>query len=120
MKDERFIDFQQGWGTRLIIDRAFAEAGIDRHIAFEVSDLGMLLDLVARGLGVALVPESVALDRANPEHSLPMGTAELGGPEICWELALVYAAHNGAAGGPKSRRDHIYRPLVGNPKPAAG
>jgi DNA-binding transcriptional LysR family regulator len=102
LKDERFIDFQQGWGTRLIIDRAFAEARIDRHIAFEVSDLGMLLDLVGRGLGVALVPESVALDRANPDHPLPIGTAELGGPEICWELALVYAAHNGAASGPKN------------------
>jgi DNA-binding transcriptional LysR family regulator len=102
LKDEPFIDFQQGWGTRLIIDRAFAEAGIDRHIAFEVSDLGMLLDLVAQGLGVALVPESVALNRANPDHPLPIGPAELGGAEICWELALVYAAHNGAGGGPKN------------------
>ncbi len=102
LKDEPFIDFQPGWGTRLIIDRAFADARIERRIAFEVSDLGTLLDLVARGLGVALVPEPVGLARAKVDRGLPIATAELARPEICWELVLAFSARDGGAGCPKS------------------
>jgi DNA-binding transcriptional LysR family regulator len=82
------------WGTRLIVDRAFAEARIDRRVASEVSDLGTLLDLVARGLGIALVPETLAGARPNPNQQLPIGISELCQPEICWELVLAYAAGN--------------------------
>jgi len=34
---ETFIDFPVGWGTRAIVDRAFAAAGIDRQVTFEVA-----------------------------------------------------------------------------------
>ena len=105
LRDEPFIEFQPSWGTRLIVDRAFTEARIERRIAFEVTDLGTLLDLVARGLGVALVPETLALARAKPGQSLQIGTAELCRPEICWELVLVFpAGSNGNAPPRKSRR----------------
>jgi DNA-binding transcriptional LysR family regulator len=97
LRDEPFIDFQPGWGTRLIVDRAFAQARIDRRIAFEVSDLGTLLDLVGQGLGAALVPETLALARAKSNHASPIATATLGGPEICWELVLALAAYDGGA-----------------------
>jgi DNA-binding transcriptional LysR family regulator len=100
LKDEPFIDFQHSWGTRLIVDRAFAEARINRRVAFEVTDLGTLLDLVARGLGVALVPETLAGARAKLNQQLPIGTSELCQPEICWELVLAYAAGKNGNGQP--------------------
>jgi hypothetical protein len=41
-------------------DRAFAAAGIERHVAFEINDLQTILDLVDGGLGVAILPRSLA------------------------------------------------------------
>jgi DNA-binding transcriptional LysR family regulator len=86
---EPFVDFVADWGTRKLIDTAFFEAGIERHTAFEVSDLGTLLGLVANGLGIALIPEAIAL--AQSSH-LGLGLARLAGPEICWELVVAYLA----------------------------
>ncbi len=90
---ECFVDFEPGWGTRKLVDKVFAAAGVERRIAFEVSDLGTVLDLVARGLGVALVPEPVAGAR------LPaLGMARLAAPSICWELVAAHDSRVGAGG----------------------
>jgi DNA-binding transcriptional LysR family regulator len=91
LKGASFVDFARDWGTRKLIDRAFAEAGVERRIAFEVSDLDTLLKLVERGLGVALVPEPLARTRG-----FALGVAELRKPEICWELVVAYSARLGA------------------------
>jgi DNA-binding transcriptional LysR family regulator len=56
---EPFIDFQPDWGLRMLVDQQLAAAGLDRHTALEVNDVPTLLELVAHGLGVALVPEVV-------------------------------------------------------------
>jgi DNA-binding transcriptional LysR family regulator len=62
-----FVDFNADWGTRDEADRALAAAGVERRVAVEVNDVHSLLDFVAFGLGVALVPQSFALktDRAH-------------------------------------------------------
>ncbi|WP_243726611.1 LysR family transcriptional regulator [Actinocrispum wychmicini] len=54
---EPFVDFLPDWGSRDAVDRVFD----DRRIAFEVNDVHSLLDLVAYGLGVALVPQSFSV-----------------------------------------------------------
>src|SRR3984957_18650643 len=87
LKGQPFVDFDLDWGTRKLIDRGFIEAGVERHIAFEVSDLETLLELVRRGLGIALLPEAVAQSRRPA-----LGIAELAEPELCWELVVAYAA----------------------------
>jgi DNA-binding transcriptional LysR family regulator len=56
---ERFVDFQPDWGLRMLLDQTFAAAGLERSSALEVNDVPSLLELVAHGLGVALVPEVV-------------------------------------------------------------
>ena len=61
LAEEAFIDFPVGWGTRAIVDRAFAAAGIDRQVSFEVADYATAAGLVGYGLGVAFVPRSAAL-----------------------------------------------------------
>jgi DNA-binding transcriptional LysR family regulator len=50
---------KRGW-IRIAGDRAFAAAGIERHVAFEINDLQTILDLVDAGLGVAILPRSLA------------------------------------------------------------
>lgn len=87
LRDEPFVDFELDWGTRKLIDRGFMEAGIDRHIAFEVSDLDTQLELVRRSLGIALLPEAIARARRPA-----IGVAELAGPELCWEVVVAYRA----------------------------
>lgn len=90
LKDEPFVDFEPAWGTRRLVDQAFFGAGIGRHIAFEVSDLETLVELVRRGMGVALLPEAVAEARR-----ASLGIACLAGPEICWELVVAYQTVEG-------------------------
>lgn len=92
LQGQPFVDFEPEWGTRRLIDRAFLAAGATRQIAFEVSDLDTLLELVRRGLGVALIPEAIA--RA---QQATLAVVELEDSEICWELFVAYA--NGDSGG---------------------
>ena len=92
LRNEPFVDFEPDWGTRRLIDRAFAKAGVERRTAFEVSELDTLLELVAHGLGIALVPEAVA------EARLPsLGISHLAEPGICWELVVAYVAQEGSS-----------------------
>ncbi|KAF1038155.1 MAG: HTH-type transcriptional regulator GltC [Herbaspirillum frisingense] len=91
---EDFVDFEQGRGTRMLVDRGFAEAGLRRRLAFEVSDLDTLLDLVGHGLGVALLPRDVVLGRKGK-----LACVNLRGAELCWELVVTHkaAGRSGAA-----------------------
>jgi DNA-binding transcriptional LysR family regulator len=57
---EPFVDFQRDWGLRMLLDQRLAAAGLDRTTALEVNDVPTLLELVAHGFGVALVPEVVS------------------------------------------------------------
>lgn len=91
---EDFVDFEQGRGTRMLVDRGFAEAGLRRRLAFEVSDLETLLDLVGHGLGVALLPRDVVLGRKGR-----LACVNLRGVELCWELVVTHKAA-GRGGAP--------------------
>jgi DNA-binding transcriptional LysR family regulator len=89
--DYAFVDFEIGWGTRALIDRAFAQAGIQRRTAFDVTDLETIVELVGNGLGIALLPETIAGMRC-PRIAL----AELAEPAICWELVVAHFRGEGA------------------------
>ena len=112
LKDEPFVDFERSWGTRKLVDRGFLQAGIERHTAFEVSDLETQLELVRRGLGVALLPEAVAEARRPT-----IGIAELAGPELCWELVVAYAAADGAEQIPANLAPRRFLDLLSEAKP---
>jgi DNA-binding transcriptional LysR family regulator len=106
-EDAPFVDFEPAWGTRQLVDRGFSEAGIERRIAFEVSDLDTQLELVSRGLGVALVPEVIA-----EEHEAMVGIARLAEPEICWELVVACAAHDQTEKAPADRAPRAFLDLL--------
>ena len=94
----RFVDFDTGWGTRPLVDRAFGQLGLQRQTAFDVTDLETVIDLVGEGLGIALLPETIAALRAPT-----IASGQLEDPQICWELLVAYlrgendAPLNGAA-----------------------
>ena len=60
LRELDFVDFQESWAVRTLNDEACAAHGVARRISAAVNDVHTLLDLVHRGLGLALVPQHVA------------------------------------------------------------
>jgi len=59
LRDERFVSFPPGTGLRRILDAA-APADFVPRVPYESTSLTQIRDLVSHGLGIALVPASVA------------------------------------------------------------
>ncbi|MFD9603854.1 MULTISPECIES: LysR substrate-binding domain-containing protein [unclassified Streptomyces] len=55
LRDRPLISLPRGTGIRGVLDRAYAQAGFQPHIAFEAAAPLFLAQLAARGLGVAVV-----------------------------------------------------------------
>lgn len=55
-----FVSFRPGAAVRSLVNRAFADAGVSPEFAFETNDLSMMRAVVSRGLGIAVIPETVA------------------------------------------------------------
>ena len=84
--NETFVDYPVGWGSRAIVDRAFAAAGVERQVAYEVSEFGTAAGLVRHGLGIAFVPTSAApaMDGVVP---VPVASASLD-----WQVLVATSA----------------------------
>jgi DNA-binding transcriptional LysR family regulator len=87
LRDQDFVDGSPEWGIRIANDRAFAAAGVERHVAFEINDLQTILDLVTHGLGVAILPRSFAPLRT------PLRFVRLRGKPPRWNVTLAAPAH---------------------------
>ena len=58
LADEEFIGFREGGALRHILVQAAEAAGFEPHFAFESSEVPRIRALVARGMGVAVLPRS--------------------------------------------------------------
>ncbi|MCL1595032.1 MAG: LysR family transcriptional regulator substrate-binding protein, partial [Actinomycetia bacterium] len=56
----RLIAFRRGSAFFDTVDRSLRRSGVLPHIVMETSDLAMVRSLVSRGLGVAIIPRSLA------------------------------------------------------------
>ena len=83
LADERFVDTPPGFGNRVVIERAFAAAGIARTVSTVVSDLTEIPRFVAAELGIAVVPE-LTLDPPPGAVAVP-----LVGPAVEWQLSVI-------------------------------
>lgn len=79
-----------GTGIRHQFDGACADVGVDVHVAFEASTPHALADLAARGLGVAVLPQSMVRSRGDL-HLIKLTPALRGRLVFAWR-----------AGGPMS------------------
>ncbi|MFD0660579.1 LysR substrate-binding domain-containing protein [Thermocatellispora tengchongensis] len=83
--DEAFIDSPAGWGNRLLVDSAFAAAGLRRTVYTETIDFTMAQSLVGERLGVAFVPATLV--RADPRLvALDVD------PALIWTVRLARSA----------------------------
>lgn len=83
LREQSFVDFPADWGIRISVDRAFEAAAVGRRVAFELNDVRTLLELVAAGLGVSIVPPWAS------GYRLPLELIRLRGDGPRWVLAAV-------------------------------
>jgi DNA-binding transcriptional LysR family regulator len=69
LRDEPLVTLTPGSALRTHLENACGAAGFLPRIALETSDVNLLGDLVARGLGVTIVPRSIA-EAAAARHPL--------------------------------------------------
>lgn len=88
IKDRALISLPRGTGLRSGLDTACAATGIKLRIAFEASSPDVLAQLAARGLGVAILPESTARAHREELHAIRIVQPCLRGRiELAWRVA---------------------------------
>lgn len=99
LADEPFVDFA-GSSIRTLVGNRFADAGVRHNPVCEATHLPLLLDLVTAGLGVTIVPRSVA-ERAG----LPFARIE----KVDFERTLYLAGRGPELSNPAARAllDHL-------------
>lgn len=108
LASERFVDAIQGRESRDVIDAAFAEHQLYRRVACEVSDLTMIIELVAAGLGVALVPDTASADPRL--RAIPVSDAS-----IAYSLQLALPAGGAASPAAGAFAEHVQASLARGP-----
>jgi DNA-binding transcriptional LysR family regulator len=106
--DEVFIDFSPRWSTRNVVDQIFLLEGVGRHTGIELENFDLLYEFVARGFGLAVVPQATIEGRSlhvaeiiptRSEESLPL-----------WEMGM-FRAKSGASLSANPPAD-MFRALV--------
>lgn len=82
LAEQDFVDFPPGWGNRTVADRAFAAAGLDRRVPFEVTEFISAAGLVRNGLAIAFIPQS-ATDLTG------LAVIGLDGPALTWRISVA-------------------------------
>ena len=78
------IAFKPGSAVRLVVEAAFAAVGFPPRIAVETTETFGARAFVSAGLGVALVPRSVAALSGPPVSSIPISDAPIRVSAMAW------------------------------------
>ena len=81
--DEQWIMFERGASTRERVDSALEHASITARIALEANDLALVRGLVARGLGVSIMPRTFA-DLPGPPIAVRPLSPKMRMPVVLW------------------------------------
>jgi DNA-binding transcriptional LysR family regulator len=87
LADGPFVSYREGARMRELLVSGAREAGFEPHIALESIDSLRIRSLVSRGLGVAIVPRSVA-DEPGPA----VAVVELTDPSLTRDITLAWRA----------------------------
>jgi DNA-binding transcriptional LysR family regulator len=86
LSERRLVGFPEGWAIHTLAERFTRRSGVTLKTHFEANDTETALDLVAAGLGVALIAEALAGRRRG------LRTVPLRGRVIDWVIAAVAVA----------------------------
>ena len=107
IRDRALISLPRGTGLRTYLDDACESIGFQPRIAFEVGDPRIVAQLAGRGLGVALLPESVT--RAYPAQ---LRAIPLARPRLRARIALAWRAQQPAGPAARAFINHARRQLA--------
>jgi DNA-binding transcriptional LysR family regulator len=95
LRDQALISLPRGTGLRTALENACAAAGFRPPVSLEASDPRMVAELASRGLGVAILPESLVSSETARLHAITIT-----GPQPRASLALAWRqeAPTGPAG----------------------
>ncbi|WP_211841189.1 LysR family transcriptional regulator [Saccharopolyspora antimicrobica] len=80
---ERFVDFPTGSAGRAQSDQAFAAAGLDREVAFEIPTADLMVQLVQQQLGIAMLA-STYVPRFTGVTTIPVTDAPARIEYVAW------------------------------------
>jgi DNA-binding transcriptional LysR family regulator len=84
IRDRDVITLPPGTGLRAALDAACSRAGFAPRVAFEVNEPQVIAQLAGRGLGVAVVPESLAAAHGDEVHAIALRPPMRGTVELAW------------------------------------
>ncbi|MEU6766617.1 LysR substrate-binding domain-containing protein [Streptomyces sp. NPDC046853] len=110
LRDRPLISLPRGTGLRGVLDRACAQAGVRPRIAFEAAAPQVLVQLVVRGLGVAVLPA------IEPRTAAAYGlrTLEITDPRPRGRIALIWRTDGPASPAAGALLDRLRAALVRN------
>lgn len=92
ISSEVFVDFTAGTVGRAQSDQAFAAAGLDRDVAFEVQAPDLMAKLIRQGLGIAMLPSTYVPQLAGV-RTIPVSDAPARVEHLVWNhVGLTPAA----------------------------
>ncbi len=96
IRKRALVGLPKGADLRCLVDEAYAAAGLRPRIAFETGDPRVLAELTGQGLGVAIVPASLA-----EAHAASLRAITLASPRPRRRIALAWRAEG--PGSPAAR-----------------
>jgi DNA-binding transcriptional LysR family regulator len=85
--------------VRSALDTACANAGLAPHIAFEATALPMVAELAGHGLGVGILPQSIA-------NGLALTSIEIVRPRLRSRLEFIWKAPSASNPAARALIDH--------------
>lgn len=111
LTEERFADLPPRWGTRIVNDRAFSLAQVQRTIAYEINDTSSLLEFIRHGLAVGILPASIV------GHTPGVASVPIGRYRPSFRVSLAVPAERRLGAAARALRDHV---LAAAAHPATG
>lgn len=112
VRERSLISLPAGTGLRSRLDEACAAAGFTPRIACEATDPGVLARLAGRGLGVAILPQSVA-----HAHRAEVRELAITRPRLRGRLVLAWRAEGPSSPAATALAGHARAALAGATRP---
>lgn len=95
----RLIHFSRGTGIRRHVEEALARAGIDALASFEMTQVTDMVRFAAVGLGVTIVPRTLAESADYATNGLTCTVVGLNDPEAVHPVSVIYDSARISAAG---------------------
>jgi DNA-binding transcriptional LysR family regulator len=81
-----FVDSPPGFGNRILVDNAFAAAGVEREVTLEIADIGTAEGFIRQGLGIGFLSHFLIRDHTG------LVAVQVADVELQWRLFVTTPA----------------------------